>query len=333
MATIKDVASKAGVSIATVSRILNNDSTLSTTTATKKRVFQAAEELGYKKVSRASKATFKLGVVQWNMDNSDSRASYYVSVIKGIEDYCIQNSIQIVRSFKSDRKYLDDLNGLDGIVCVGQFRQEEVEQLINKNNNIVFLDSKVEGYSTNTFTLDYKDAVNQVMNHIAGLGHRDIAFLAGNESLKDTMNIKDERVEAYRKYCKGSGIDSDKYLKIGQYTIESGYEMMKDLIDEGNCPTAVFAADDYIAFGAMKAIREYGMKIPEDISIVGFDDDKICDFTTPSLTTVHTPTYDLGQYGANFLFGATKLIRNSAIKVKIPCKLVERESCGRAVHV
>ena len=333
MATIKDVASKAGVSIATVSRILNNDSTLSTTAATKIRVIEAARELGYKKNGRASKALFKLGIVQDNLVEKDLRESYYKSVIKGIEDYCIQNSIQAVPVAGQSIDENLNLDGLDGLVCLGKFQPREVKILTEKNSNIVFLDSQFDDYDTNTFTLDYNDAVKQVMEHIESLGHKEIAFLAGNQPISGKNKIRDERVEAYRKYCKRSGIDGDRFLKSGQYTIESGYEMMKNLIEEGNCPTAVFAADDYIAFGAMKAITDSGLKIPEDVSVVGFDDDHICGFTTPALTTVQTPAYDLGQYGANFLFGATKLIRNSSIKVKIPCKLIERDSCARIINI
>ena len=120
----------------------------------------------------------------------------------------------------------------------------------------------------------------------------------------------------------------DKYLKEGQYSIESGYSMMSEFIQSEDMPTAVFAASDYIAFGAMKAIKENGLRIPEDISVIGFDDAQICNYTTPTLTTIHAPAYDMGQYGANFLFGATNCSITTPLNVKMPCELVERESCG-----
>ena len=123
-------------------------------------------------------------------------------------------------------------------------------------------------------------------------------------------------------------LNYDKYLKEGQYSIESGYSMMSEFIQSEDMPTAVFAASDYIAFGAMKAIKENGLKIPEDISVIGFDDAQICNYTTPTLTTIHAPAYDMGQYGANFLFGATNCSITTPLNVKMPCELVERESCG-----
>ena len=103
---------------------------------------------------------------------------------------------------------------------------------------------------------------------------------------------------------------------------------MSEFIQSKDMPTAVFAASDYIAFGAMKAIKENGLKIPEDISVIGFDDAQICNYTTPTLTTIHAPAYDMGQYGANFLFGATNCSITTPLNVKMPCELVERESCG-----
>ena len=100
------------------------------------------------------------------------------------------------------------------------------------------------------------------------------------------------------------------------------------MLTEGKNPTAVFAASDHIAIGAMKAIREKGLRIPQDISMIGFDDVDLCGFIKPTLTTMHAPAYEMGQYGANFLVAASNLLQASPIKVKMPCRLVERESCA-----
>ena len=107
--------------------------------------------------------------------------------------------------------------------------------------------------------------------------------------------------------------------KMAIYEKNEGRKMIK---------TAKYFKSDYIAFGAMKAIKENGLKIPEDISVIGFDDAQICNYTTPTLTTIHAPAYDMGQYGANFLFGATNCSITTPLNVKMPCELVERESCG-----
>ena len=124
-------------------------------------------------------------------------------------------------------------------------------------------------------------------------------------------------------------MDADTYVREGSFTAKSGYDMMMDLLDSSNLPTAVFAANDAIALGAMKAIKERGYKIPQDISIVGFNDEESSTFITPPLTTIHAPSYDMGQHGANLVYVASNLSIKTPLKAKIPCPLVIRESCAR----
>ena len=143
MATIKDIAEMAGVSITTVSRILNNDSSLSTTMETKQKVIDAAKKLNYKKVGRSTKATFRLGIVQWFSAEQELQDTYYLSVRNGIEDFCIKNCIQIVRAFKTDVNYMDYLENINGLICIGKFSKKEVKELKRISKNIVFLDMPV----------------------------------------------------------------------------------------------------------------------------------------------------------------------------------------------
>ncbi|MCD8019315.1 MAG: substrate-binding domain-containing protein, partial [Clostridiales bacterium] len=170
----------------------------------------------------------------------------------------------------------------------------------------------------------------QALDYLWKLGHRRIAFLSGKEYVEKDIEFKDERKDTYVRYCREHDIYDEGFVKEGSYSVESGYAMMKELIAEGKVFTAVFAASDNIAFGAMKAIQEAGLLIPGDVSVIGFDDTEICAYTTPSLTTIYAPAYHMGQYGVNFLFGSSNLSSVTPLKAKMPCTLVERESCGRA---
>ena len=183
MATIKDIAEMAGVSITTVSRILNNDSSLSTTMETKQKVIDAAKKLNYKKVGRSTKATFRLGIVQWFSAEQELQDTYYLSVRNGIEDFCIKNCIQIVRAFKTDVNYMDYLENINGLICIGKFSKKEVKELKRISKNIVFLDMPVADYSVTSFTLDFEYAVNKAMSYLTKLGHTKIGFLGGREIL------------------------------------------------------------------------------------------------------------------------------------------------------
>ena len=325
MATIRDVAKAANVSAATVSRILNNDPSLSTSLETKQKVLEAAKALNYTKTKTTTKSSFHLGIVQWFSPLEELQDPYYLLIRQGIEDFCLQNCIQITRFFPSDS--IDALKNVNGLICIGKFSKQEVNTFKSITNNIVFLDMPIEDDTITTLSLDFTQATTTGMEYLQRLGHSSIGFLSGQEYVGNGEPLKDERQKAYEHYCKKHKLDSKTFQRKGTFSIESGYQMMKDLLSLETIPTAIFAASDHIAVGAMKAIEEQGLHVPEDISILGFDDIELCNYTTPKLTTLHAPAYDMGQYGVNFLFAASNLKTTTPLKAKLPCKLIKRESC------
>ncbi len=141
MATIKDIASAAGVSAAAVSRILNNDETLNVSPETRQKVLDTARELHYVKRGRPSvKSLFTLGIIQWFSSQQELEDNYYLLIRQGIEDYCLSHNIQIVRTYKSDINYMDVLKDVDCLICIGKFSQEEISYLYEMNSCILFLD-------------------------------------------------------------------------------------------------------------------------------------------------------------------------------------------------
>ena len=168
-----------------------------------------------------------------------------------------------------------------------------------------------------------------MMDYLTGLNHEKIAFIGGVEYVGDGKEITDERKTAYQYYMKKHKLSTKGLLREGSFDSQSGYEEMKKLLSETR-PTAVLCASDAIAVGAMKAALEAGLRIPEDISIAGFNDDEMSQFTTPSLTTIHAPVYDMGQYGASLIMASGKLSISTPVRVKLPCKLVIRNSCAEA---
>ena len=299
---------------------------------TKQRVLEIAEKLNYHKVRNATKASFKLGIVQWFSAEEEMQDSYYLLVRQGIEDFCLKNSISIVRAFRSDFNYMEILKDVNGLICIGKFSRTEVGQFIQICKNIVFLDMPVKNYNITTLTMDFRQAVNQAMDYLIGLGHRKIAFIGGKEYVGEDEAVSDERKKAYISYMKKKKLDYKQFICEGSFNSASGYEMMGQLLKQRDRPTAVFAASDALAFGAMKAIKEQGLSIPRDISLIGFNDTEMSSYTTPALTTIHAPAYDMGQHGANLLYVASNLSIDTPLKVKIPCYLVERESCGTVLE-
>lgn len=326
MATIKDIAKLSGVSAAAVSRILNNDSTLSASLETKQKVIETAKKLGYKKIPKGNKATFKLGILQWFSPEQETQDSYYLDIRKGVEDFCLKNSVQIIRTFKTDVDYMGQLENVDGLICIGKFSDKEIKNLIGITENIVFLDMPIKNYLATSITMDFKKAVYDVMEYLERKGHERIAFLAGREYLDENTEFEDDRKRYFCEFCESRNFDYSDMLKIGTYTVESGYEMMQELIKDNNVPTAVFAASDQIAIGAIKVLTENNIKVPDEVSVIGFDDSEICKYTTPELTTVHAPAYEMGQYGVNILFAHSNLSKNAPMRIKMACNLIKRNT-------
>lgn len=332
MATIKDIAAEAGVSPAAVSRILNNDATLSASMETKQRVWEAAKRLHYHKTKSVGKAAFQLGIVQWFSAEQEMQDSYYLLIRQGIEDFCMKNSISIVRTFRSDANYLEVLKNVNGLICIGKFSKEEVTQFIQICRNIVFLDMAVNNYEITTITMDFHQAVECGLDYLMELGHQKIAFLGGVEYAGDGELVMDERKKSYVSYMKKKKLDYKHFICEGSFSTTSGYEMMERLLSREEHPTAVFAASDAIALGAIKAIQNHGLSVPGDISVMGFNDTEMGAYTTPALTTIHAPAYDMGQHGANFLYVSSNLSISTPLKVKIPCYLVKRDSCSAVLQ-
>ena len=328
MATIRQIAAEAGVSPAAVSRILNNDSTLGVSEATRQRVFETANRLGYKRSSNKDKAAFKLGILQWFSAEQELGDDYYLQVRKGIEDFCVKNLISIVRAYRTDADYKSALAGLDGLICVGKFSAADTEELIKLNSNIIFLDMAVSHPEVTTITIDFKTAAREALEYLESLGHKKIAFLGGIE-YAGTDIVSDPRRRAYTDFMSARSQATDKLLVEGEFTSVSGYDMMNRLLDSSGKRrtfTAVLAASDAIAIGAMRSINEHGLRIPEDISIIGINDTEMSAFTTPALTTMRAPAYAMGQHGANLLYVSKNLSIDTPLQVQIPCSLVKRGS-------
>lgn len=329
MATIKDIAQLAQVSSATVSRILNHDATISVTPETRQKVQKIAKELQYTKKTRTQikpAPSFTIGIVQWYSLEQELEDPYYLSVRLGVERYCQQQEIPIVRYFKNDQHH-PDIGQKDGLICIGKFSEEEIAYFKTCCQNILFVDLISETIQENSIVLDFDKAMQDVLDYLCSLNHQKIGYLGGEEFGSDHKKFSDARLKAFRQYALLHGLEVQPYIMLGQYTSESGYQMTKKMIDEGTLPSALFAASDPIAMGALRALQEAKIEVPKQVSLIGFDDISASAYTNPPLTTVHAPALEMGEYAAQLV--ASKLLCNTKIPMKIylPCHLVKRETC------
>lgn len=329
MATIKDIADKVGVSITTVSRVLNYDETLSVSDAIRKKIFETAEELNYKKNKKnKQKKILKFCIIKGYSDKIELEDPYYLSIRILLEKKLKEKNIEYIILNKSEIN--ESIKIFDGIMCIGIFYKNEIKNIKNLNENTIFVDSNVDDYLFDSVAIDMKKAVDDVIKYILSLNHTKIGFIGGRDNIidKQTESIIDFRELYFINFTKKLNIYNDNFVRIGDFTPHSGYELMKDIIKK-DIPTAIFVANDSMAIGAYRAISEAGLTIPDDISIVGFNDIPTSQFLFPPLTTVKVPTELLVDTSIELLLDKIKTQRIINKKIIIPTELIIRESCKK----
>ncbi len=332
MATIRDIAKKAGVSPATVSRVLNYDHTLSVSEETKRRVFQTAEALNYTKKSKRRAASQKkklvIGITQWYSMSQEIADPYYLSIRSGIERACQQLKIETRTLFRDEQGLsLSQLANVDGIIAIGKYGPEEVDVLSSVSPNIVFVDCSPDDRKYDAVTIDFRVAVSDVLEHLFEQGHVNIGYIGGREFVGEhKLPLMDLREQSFIEKMRLKGFLNNDWIKVGNFSVEDGYELTRELLDVDTLPTALFVASDAMAIGAMRAIHESGRKVPRDISLIGFDDISAAEYLTPPLTTVRVHTEFMGRTALEMLRERISEGRQIPKKTIVPTELVIRSS-------
>jgi len=327
---IQEVARRAGVSPATVSRTINNPSMVNAKTA--KRVWKAVEELNYYPNSQArslvSGRSRILGLIV-----SDITNPFFPELVKGFEDIAIQNEYEILISstnYEPERMALCVRRMLErkveGVaIMTSEMDKHLVEQLAHRNVPLVFLDVGPTGESISHVVVDYAMGVREAVEHLLSLGHRRIGFVSGPLGLKSARI----RRSAFLRLMSQYGIDEDKrLLEEGDHTVDGGLSAMTRMLESQCAPTALLASNDLTAIGMMRAVHRAGLSVPRDISIVGFDDIHLAEFTEPPLTTVRLSRRELAEHAFHALLGDSGEAPGS--QSKLETHLIIRESTGQA---
>ena len=241
-------------------------------------------------------------------------------------------NLEIRRAFQSDPDYMNTLRGVQGLICIGKFNDKQIQLFESITPNVIFVDMQTSKINCNTISLDFEQAVVDALNYLTSLGHTSIAYLGGKEYLNDDTVYFEQRKDTFIRYCKEHQISYGPYLKETEFSADAGYQMMMELIEAGTLPSAVFAASDPIAIGAMRALYQKGYRIPEDISVMGFDNTELSGYTNPPLTTVNAPVYAMGIYGIRFILNLMKPKSTdyySPMRVYLPCPIKVRNSCTK----
>jgi DNA-binding LacI/PurR family transcriptional regulator len=328
--TMRDVAKLAGVSVQTVSAVINNKPGI--TDHTRRKVLAAITELNYRPSRVAqrlrSSTTQIIGVIVSDIGNP-----FFSAVVRGMEDvaYAHEYTLLLCNSDEDpekERLYLDILEAEDVAgVLLAPAHEDSVacQSLISSGRAVVAFDRLMTKLQVDTVLTDNAAGTAEAVRHLVSLGHRRIGIVSGPTHISSGR----ERLEGWEKTMKECGIVPERALMtIGDFKQRGGYEQTRLLLEQPNPPTALFVANNLMTLGALAFIHERGLRIPEDIAVVGFDDMPWAACLAPPLTAVAQPTYALGRHAANRLLQRVSNPDRPVRTIRLKPQLIIRESCG-----
>jgi len=329
--TIADVAKRAGVSKMTVSRVINNSGYISQ--ETRERVERAIDELGYIPNTLARSLRFKqtqtIGLIVTDITNP-----FFTTLARGVEDVASAHNFSVIfcntdESLEEEARYVTVLlqKQIDGLLLVPAGRRSAAMNLLRGHSTpLVLLDRRVPTVRADVVCCDSELGAYELARHLLDLGHERIAVLGGPAEVPSAM----DRVAGYRRAMTEAGLGrSVTAVYYSPFTIEGGYEAARQALAVSPRPTALFAANNFIAIGALRALRDAGLRVREDVSVVAFDDLPNSMVIEPFLTAVVQPAYDMGRQATLLLLerlagGGPEAPR----EILLPTELIIRSSSG-----
>jgi LacI family transcriptional regulator len=327
---MKDVAELAGVSVTTVSHVLNKTRYVDRTLV--RRVENAFKSLGYQPNALARglrrRETRMLGIVV--PDNSNP---YFAELARSIEDACFECDYNVIlcnsdEDSAKERAYLSLLaeKRVDGIVFVASGDDRSgVEAVLQQKIPLVLLDRELKGTKCDSIVVDNRFGARQAILHLIRGNHRRIGCICGPRNLTSAK----ERLQGYEDALTEARLSVDtKLIHPGDFHIEGGYAAVQALLDVPNRITAVFAANDLMAMGALRGIADRGLRIPDDVAVVGFDGVALSKYTQPPLTTMAQPIREIAKLATQLVLARVNGGRKESQTHRLKTSLVVRESCG-----
>ncbi|GHH99954.1 LacI family DNA-binding transcriptional regulator [Neobacillus kokaensis] len=342
MARLKDIAEYVGVSISTVSRVIQNDQTRKVNPETKVRVWEAVKELGYvpnqharnlvKKDQDSRTRTMKIGWVA-NPKQAETNP-YFAEIYTGIYDTLASAQYTLISITKDELenealllKTIHDL-GIEGLLLIDKI-DDRLVHYIQQTIPVVGLDFFYTDKNIAVIDYNRQEAIKMVVQHLVSQGHREIGFIGGgiNEGYEDLQ--AEYRFKGFQAAMEEAGLSiKPEWILNAKWKMEISYEQMTQLIkgSPAQLPTAMVCASDMMAIAAMRAVNENNLTIPEDIAFFGVDNIEMGKYFTPPLSTVEIPKYEMGRLAAKTIIDMVEGTMTLSNKVILPYKLVIRES-------
>lgn len=332
MTTIQDVARRAGVAPITVSRVVNNSGYV--TLAVRERVEAAIAELGYvpNTVARSlrSRRTHTLALVLTDITNP-----FFTTVARGVEDAASDAGFMVIfcntdESEAEEQKYLRMLlqQRVDGILLVpARHALESIRIIQRQKTPVVVVDRRIEEAQVDVVRCDSEGGAYQLGRLLVALGHTRFALLAGPRD----VSTSEDRVHGFHRALEEAGLGQKVQVYYGEFTQESGQMLTRQALAGVPAPTALFAANNFLAIGALRALQETGKGVPEEVALVGFDDLPPALVTFPFLTVAAQPAYRMGQKAVQLLLKRLQgqMSEEPHQEIVLPAELIVRASSGQ----
>ncbi|NNM54952.1 MAG: LacI family DNA-binding transcriptional regulator [Spirochaetales bacterium] len=310
--TIKDIARLAGVTHSTVSRSLNDSPLVAA--ETKEKIKKLATELGYSPNTFARRLVTKksntLGVFFLSRAEINFMENFGTQFLDGIATASSNNGYDLLmftmtRDLSNQKSYirLCQEKHVEGVIFIGMTSDDpHLAEIAASQIPVCIIDFELKGDHVGFISSDNDQGIRLALDHLWQNGHRSIAHLGGPEVSPVAMI----REDAYRRYMTSHGLESKIKILRGDFTKDSGYRRTQEMIRQGHLPTALLAANDYMALGAVKALKEQGYKIPSDVSIIGYDNVLAGEYSDPGLTTIGQNPIEMGASAVQYLFEKLK---------------------------
>ncbi|MEU7644550.1 LacI family DNA-binding transcriptional regulator [Streptomyces huasconensis] len=327
--TISEIAREAGVSVPTVSRVVNGRSDVSP--ATRARVEDLLHRHGYRR--RPGSPATRAALLDLVFNDLDS--PWAVEIIRGVEEVAHEQGVGTVVSAIHDRagaarRWMTNLRARasDGVILVTSVLEPGLHDELRRLGVPLVVIDPAGSPATQAPTVGATNWAGGMAatEHLVGLGHRRIGFIEGPRRLLCSR----ARLDGYRAALDGAGVAVDDELVVpGDFYHESGFTAMNRLLELTEPPTAVFAASDQMALGAIEALRQRGLRVPEDMSVIGFDDLPEVRWSSPPLTTVRQPLSDMGKLAARAVLDLARSVAPASPRVELATELVIRASTAQ----
>lgn len=326
MVTLKDIAKKAGVSITSVSRLLNNDETLYLTNEKKELIYKIVDELGYKSPKKRN-SKYKIGYVYWKSMEHELNDVFYLEIRHSLEKYSKKNKVTLQYLYKENNKYnYHLLEKLDGIIAVGKFSQLQIDTLANINENIVFVDENSIDLAYDCVVADYAYGMRQIFKYAKEeLDVNNLGFITGLEYTDDNQMVNDLRYLEYNRLINEDSYFKDSKVYQDEFSVEHGYNSVNELIKNKQLPKLLITGNELINVGVLRALYENRIYVPEDVKIICFSGNKEIENTTPSITSITTSTEQLGYEALDLILRMNKE-KSVTKKIMLAPELIIRSS-------